>query len=150
MSLPESEEISKNKISHVKEVEYQPMPGFYPCQNVGCLLSGSPPVGVTPLEPRPMSRSLLARTEGGASYKMGNGKVTRGNVEAAYDLLKREYPEVSEINEHKQGMKKVTGEFDLDFIDESKRAVIYTEANGDLLAKLLCQEEAVWKVKAAC
>ena len=41
-----------------------------------------------------MEDSLLGKTEAGQRYKLGKGKVSVGNVRAAYDLLKREFPQV--------------------------------------------------------
>lgn len=70
-------------------------PGIGPCQNMGCLLAGTPSVGVRELRPKPMSKSILGKTDAGKVYKLGKGKVKRGNVKAAYALLEREYPQVS-------------------------------------------------------
>ena len=66
-----------------------------PCVITHCLLNWTPPVGIWKLEHRPIGNSILARTEAGAKYKLGKGKVGKGNVQAAYGLLDREYPEVT-------------------------------------------------------
>ena len=76
------------------EKEYVPIWGLNPCQNVWCLLRGSPPVAVIPLYPKAMEFSLLGKTEAGATFKMGKAKVTKGNVTAARELLRREFPQV--------------------------------------------------------
>ena len=65
------------------------------CVITHCLLYWTPPVGIWKLEHRPIEDSILARTEAGAKYKLGKGNVSKGNVQAAYGLLDREYPEVT-------------------------------------------------------
>ena len=77
------------------ETEYSPRMGLRPCQNVWCLLRGSPPVAVIPLVAKSMKESLLGKTEGGATFKMGKAKFTKGNVAAARELLRREFPQVN-------------------------------------------------------
>ena len=73
---------------------YQPMEGMDPCQDPDCLLKDTPPVGIFPLEPKSMEDSLLGVTEAGQRYRLGKGTVSVGNVEAARNLLHREFPEV--------------------------------------------------------
>ena len=73
---------------------YVPSAGLNPCLDEECLIEGTPPVGLFPLAERPMRNSLVGLAKGGASYKMGRGKVTERAVNGAYDLLKREYPQV--------------------------------------------------------
>lgn len=65
------------------------------CQNPQCLLFGTPAVGVyDKMVPRSTEDSILGKTENGQTYRLGKGKVTKGNVLAARDLLKREFPQV--------------------------------------------------------
>ena len=66
-----------------------------PCTEEHCLLRDTPPVGIFPLPSKSMGESLLGKTEQGQKYRLGRGKVTRGNVRAAFDLLEREFPQVS-------------------------------------------------------
>ena len=66
-----------------------------PCISDTCLLRDTPAVGVSPLSSKSMAESILGVTEAGKSYKLGKGKVTRGNVAAAKALLDREYPEIT-------------------------------------------------------
>ena len=73
---------------------YVPSAGLNPCLDEECLIEGTPPVGLFPLAERPMRSSLVGLAKGGASYKMGRGKVTEGAVNGAYKLLKREPPQV--------------------------------------------------------
>ena len=66
-----------------------------PCTEEHCLLRDTPAVGIFPLPAKSMSESLLGKTERGQKYRLGRGKVTMGNVKAAFDLLEREFPQVS-------------------------------------------------------
>ena len=68
------------------------------CDVSGCLLYDTPPVGIFDLKPKPMSESLIGKIKDGtASFKLGRGKTTKSSVEAAYSLLRREFPQVSEM-----------------------------------------------------
>ena len=75
---------------------YVPSAGLYPCLEKNCLLEGTPPVGTFPLAERAMGSSLVGLAKGGAKYRMGRGKITEGAVNAAYKLLKRECPQVTQ------------------------------------------------------
>ena len=68
-----------------------------PCREEACLLYDTPPVGVFDLEEKSMADSILGKTEAGQVYRLGKGKVTKGNVKAARDLLRREFPQASLI-----------------------------------------------------
>ena len=70
---------------------------FYPCQNNGCLLANTPPVGIFELDPRSMEDSLLGKVKQGRTFDMGRAKLKSGNVDAAYSLLEREYAMVKLI-----------------------------------------------------
>lgn len=72
----------------------QPKECMSPCCNTTCLLYDTPPVGIFALKPKSVDDAILARTENGQRYKLGKGKVTTGNVQAARDLLEREHPQV--------------------------------------------------------
>ena len=78
---------------------YAPLPGMPPCMDETCLLWFTPRVGFTDLAPKSMEESLLGVTEAGQEYKLGRGKVTKGNVAAAKKLLEREYPQVRSQNQ---------------------------------------------------
>ena len=65
------------------------------CQNKICLLAGTPRVGVFQLEPKSLDESLIGRGEQGQTFKFGKGRVTEGNVNAARNLLSREFPQVN-------------------------------------------------------
>ena len=65
------------------------------CPDEKCLLFGTPSVGVFDLEAKTMADSLLGKTEAGQRYKLGKGKVSKGNVRAAFELLERELPQVN-------------------------------------------------------
>ena len=73
---------------------YEHMAGMAPCCNPDCLLANTPPVGIFLLKARSMEDSILGKTEAGQTYKLGKGKVTKGNVKAAWALLEREHPQV--------------------------------------------------------
>ena len=73
---------------------YEHMAGMPPCRNPDCLLANTPPVGMFLLTPKSMEDSILGKTEAGQTYRLGKGKVTVGNVKAAWALLEREHPQV--------------------------------------------------------
>ena len=64
------------------------------CTDQTCLLVDTPRVGVSWLQEREVGGSLLGRSEAGQTFKFGKGKVTKGSVKAARDLLSREFPQV--------------------------------------------------------
>ena len=65
------------------------------CLSDGCLFHGSHRVGIFTLRAREMAESLLGRTERGPTYNLGGGRVAKGNVVAAFGLLEREHPQVT-------------------------------------------------------
>ena len=67
------------------------------CKNKKCLLVDTPRVGVFQLEPKSLEESLIGKGERGQTFKFGKGKVTKGNVNAARNLLSREFPQVTQI-----------------------------------------------------
>ena len=73
-----------------------PMPKEH-CKNKECLLVDTPRVGVFQLDPKSLDESLIGRGEKGQTFKFGKGKVTKGNVKAARNLLSREFPQVTQI-----------------------------------------------------
>ena len=64
------------------------------CKNKNCLLGDTPRVGVFPLKPKSLEDSLIGKGDQGQTFKFGKGKVTQGNVNAARNLLSREFPQV--------------------------------------------------------
>ena len=68
-----------------------------PCQDEGCLLFETFPVGIHNLVPKPMEDSLLGRLKGGdVTFKLGRGKVKANSVDAAHSLVEREFPQVKQ------------------------------------------------------
>ena len=67
------------------------------CKNKECLLVDTPRVGVFQLDPKSLDESLIGRGDKGQTFKFGKGKVTKGNVKAARNLLSREFPQVTQI-----------------------------------------------------
>ena len=65
------------------------------CKNQECLLVGTPRVGIFFLKQKPLEESIIGKGEEGKTFKFGKGKVTRGNVNAARNLLSREFPQVA-------------------------------------------------------
>ena len=64
------------------------------CNNGTCLLWDTPRVGFFNLEQRSLEDSVIGRGESGTTFKIGKGKITKGNVNAARNLLSREFPQV--------------------------------------------------------
>ena len=84
-----TEEQLKKKISDGK-----------PCQDQDCILFDTPPVGIFELEPKSMEESLLGKINSGeANFKLGKGKVKKGSVDAAHNLVEREFPQVISPNQ---------------------------------------------------
>ena len=85
---------SSNVLAHRKPTQ-TPKPTDN-CKNKRCLLVDTPRVGVFQLEPKSLEESLIGKGERGQTFKFGKGKVTKGNVKAARNLLSREFPQVAQ------------------------------------------------------
>ena len=64
------------------------------CKDKMCLFLDTPRVGFFNLEPRSLEESLIGRLESGQTFKVGKGKISKGNVNTARNLLSREFPQV--------------------------------------------------------
>ena len=99
---PESEATDQMQRTSSPEIDrtYSPTPNPVPeehCKNKECLLVDTPRVGVFQLDPKSLDESLIGRGEKGQTFKFGKGKVTKGNVKAARNLMSREFPQVTQI-----------------------------------------------------